>query len=143
MPPAGQPSRARNAARGSQILAALLAGDNIDEIARAQRISAKRVEKALHEELGRRWTPPPGDYARMQIARLERMSATLAAKAWEGDPPAIDRLLRVADRLDRYHGFSKFMPVASNERVGAHERLIAKINSAAARVLRPPTEESS
>ena len=142
MPFAAQPSRARKPARGPQILAALLAGKNLDEIAKEQQLPRKRVEKVLRDELRRRWAPPPEDYARLQIARLERMSAGLARKAEEGDPRAIERLLRVADRLDRYHGFSKFMPAASNDHAGAHERLLAKINSAAARVLGPPPEES-
>ena len=70
------------------------------------------------------------------------MSAGLATKAEEGDTRAIERLLRVADRLDRYHGFSKFMPAASHNYEGAHERLLALINKAAARVLGPPPEKS-
>lgn len=142
MPLAAQPSRARKLARGPQILAALLAGKNLDEIAREQQLPRKRVEKALRDELQRRWAPAAEDYARLQIARLERMSARLAAKAEDGDPRAIDRLLRVADRLDRYHGFSKFMPAASNDHEGAHERLLALINRAAARVLGPPPEHA-
>ncbi|MFZ2104657.1 MAG: hypothetical protein WAV18_04600 [Roseiarcus sp.] len=142
MPLAAQPSRARKPAPGPQILAALLAGKNLDEIAKEQQLPRKRVEKVLRDELRRRWAPPPEDYARLQIARLERMSAGLSKKAEEGDPRAIERLLRVADRLDRYHGFSKFMPAASNDHEGAHERLLAKINSTAARVLGPPPEES-
>lgn len=142
MPLAAQPSRARKLARGPQILAALLAGKNLDEIAREQQLPRKRVEKALRDELQRRWAPAAEDYARLQIARLERMSGRLAAKAEDGDPRAIDRLLRVADRLDRYHGFSKFMPAASNDHEGAHERLLALINRAAARVLGPPPEHA-
>ena len=142
MPLAAQPSRARKSARGPQILAALLAGKNLDEIAEEQQLPRNRVEKALRDELQRRWAPPPADYARLQIARLERMSARLAAKAEDGDPRAIDRLLRVADRLDRYHGFSKFMPAASHNYEGAHERLLALINRAAARVLGPPPEHA-
>ena len=144
MPLAHVPSRARKSARGPQILAALLAGANLDEIAKEQQLPRKRVEKALRDELQRRWAPAAEDYARLQIARLERMSAKLATKAEEGDPGAIDRLLRVADRLDRYHGFSKFMPAATHNYEGAHERLLALINKAAARVLGPPpTPEQS
>jgi hypothetical protein len=142
MPLAAQPSRARKSARGPQILAALLTGANLDEIAKEQKLPRKRVEKALRDELQRRWAPAAEDYARLQIARLERMSARLAAKAEDGDPRAIDRLLRVADRLDRYHGFSKFMPAASHNYEGAHDRLLALINKAAARVLGPPPEHA-
>ena len=59
MPLAAQPSRARKPARGPHILAALLAGKNLDEIAREQQLPRKRVEKALRDELQRRWAPPP------------------------------------------------------------------------------------
>jgi hypothetical protein len=34
------------------------------------------------------------------------MGAKLAAKAEKGDLPAIDRMLKILDRLDRYHGFT-------------------------------------
>jgi hypothetical protein len=132
---ADSPTRARKAARGPQILAALLAGTSVDEIARAEGLSAKRVEKALLLELRRRWTPPPQDYARLQIARLEVASARLAAKVAAGDTGAIDSLVRVADRLDRYHGFSKFMPTIPVYDERARERLLAKLDRAAARLL--------
>jgi hypothetical protein len=128
-------TRARKAARGPQILAALLAGMSVDEVARSERLSPKRVEKSLRDELRRRWTPPPEDYARLQIARLERTSGKLAAKAEEGDPRAIGLLIRVADRLDRYHGFSKFMPTIPVYDEAARERLLAKLDRVAARLL--------
>ena len=52
------------AARGNpradpRILAALLAGKNLDEVAKEQRLSRKRVEKVLRDELHRRWAPRP------------------------------------------------------------------------------------
>ena len=143
MSPADLSTRARKAARGPQILAALLAGLSVDEGARSERLSPKRVEKSLRDELRRRWTPPPEDYARLQIARLERTSGKLAAKAEEGDPRAIGLLIRVADRLDRYHGFSKFMPTIPVYDERARERLLAKLDRAAARLLpREPVEPS-
>jgi hypothetical protein len=140
MSPADPPTRARKAARGPQILAALLAGMSVDEIARAEGLFTKRVEKALLLELRRRWTPPPQDYARLQIARLEVASARLAAKVAAGDAGAIDSLVRVADRLDRYHGFSKFMPTIPVYDESARERLLAKLDRAAARLLPLRTE---
>ena len=143
MSPADLPTRARKTARGPQILAALLAGTSVDEIARAEGLSAKRVEKALLLELRRRWAPPPQDYARLQIARLEVASARLAAKVTAGETGAIDSLVRVADRLDRYHGFSKFMPTIPVYDERARERLLAKLDRAAARLLpREPVEPS-
>jgi len=89
-------------------------------------------------ELQRRWAPPARDYARLQIARLEKTSANLLAKAEAGDLPSLDRLLRIMDRLDRYHGFSRLTPPIADEYAGMHERLMAKINAAAARLQPPP-----
>jgi hypothetical protein len=143
MPPNAAPTRARQAAparRGPQILVALVAGAGVDAIAERAGLSRKRVEKILRDELRRRWVAPAEDYARLQIVRLEAMSAKLVAKAEKGDLPAIDRMLKILDRLDRYHGFSRLTPTTSDQYEGAHERLMAKINSAAARFLPPPTD---
>jgi hypothetical protein len=144
MPPADEPSRARKPARvkrGPRILAALMMGANVDEIAGTERLSRKRVEILLRKELQRRWVAPARDYARLQIARLEKTSANLLAKAEAGDLPSLDRLLRIMDRLDRYHGFSRQTPPITDEYAGMRERLMAKINAAAAR-LQPPPEGS-
>ena len=144
MPPSDEPSRARKSARvkrGPRILAALMMGANLDEIAGTERISRKRVEILLREELQGRWVAPARDYARLQIARLEKTSANLLTKAEAGDLPSLDRLLRIMDRLDRYHGFSRLTPPITDEYAGMHERLMAKINAAAAR-LKPPPEDS-
>lgn len=145
MPPSVAPARARKAAparRGPQILLALVAGAGVDAIAEQEGLSRKRVEKILRDELRRRWIAPAEDYARLQIVRLEAMSGKLAAKAERGDLPAIDRMLKILDRLDRYHGFSRLTPAMSNEYEGAHARLMAKINSAAARLPPPRSAES-
>ncbi len=110
MPPAAAPVRARKAAparRGPKILAALVAGESVDAIAEKEGLSRKRIETILRDELRRRWVAPAEDYARLQIVRLEAMSAKLAAKAEKGDLPAIDRMLKILDRLDRYHGFTQ------------------------------------
>ena len=144
MPLSETPSRVRKPARakrGPDILAALVAGASVDDIAKAEGLPPKRVEKLLRDELQRRWVAPARDYARLQIARLEAMSARLSTKAEKGDLPTIDRMLRILDRLDRYHGFSKLTTATTDDHAGARERLIAKINAAAARQLGPPREE--
>jgi len=143
MPLAEQPRRGRTIAvakRGPGILAALSMGASIEEIAATERMSPKRVEKLLREELQRCWVAPAQDYARLQIFRLQKVSKELIVKAKEGHLPSVDRYLRVLDRLDRYHGFSKLTPVMTNEYAGMHERLMAKINRNVAR-LPPPGED--
>ena len=113
MPPADAPVRARTAAparRGAKIVAALIAGQSVEAIADSEGLTRKRVETLLRDELRRRWVAPAADHARLQIVRLEAMAATLAPLAAAGETAAIDRALKILDRLDRYHGFSKLAP---------------------------------
>ena len=92
--------------RQGQLNVTVLNGASLDEIATSETLSRKRVEKALRDELRKRWIAPAQDHARLQIARLEAIATLLKEKAKEGDLPTIDRLLKVLDRLDRYHGFT-------------------------------------
>ncbi|HYA73788.1 MAG TPA: hypothetical protein VEF36_11590 [Roseiarcus sp.] len=145
MPPAVAPVRARKAAparRGPKILVALVAGESVDAIAEKEGLSRKRIETILRDELRRRWVAPIEDYARLPIARLEAMSAKLAAKAEKGDMPAIDRVLKILDRLDRYHGFTRLTPATAAYDEQARERLLAKLNAMAARMIPPPKADA-
>lgn len=145
MPPTVASARVRKTAparRGPQILVALVAGESVDAIAEKEGLSRKRVEIMLRDELRRRWIAPAEDYGRLQIARLEAMSARLAASAENGELPAVDRMLKILDRLDRYHGFSKLTPTPSSYDAGARERLLTKLNTMATRMLAAQTSET-
>jgi len=138
MPPADAPDGARKAAtarRGANIVAARIAGRSIEAIAVSERISRKRAEALLRSELRRRWVAPGPDHARLQIVRLEAMAAALAPLAIDGDLAAIDRLLKIFDRLDRYHGFNKLAPANEDPDEGSRERLLAKLNMMAERMI--------
>ena len=143
---ASAPARVRKPARpkpGPRILAALLTGASVEKIAEQETMSPKRVEKLLRDELHNRWVAPAQDYARLQVARLEPILAKLTAKAQKGDIAAIDRILRVLDRLDRYHGFGKLTPVARVHDDEARKRLFERLDRAAGRLLPPLLEEPS
>jgi hypothetical protein len=127
--PAGARRRAR-VSRGPAVLAALLNGVALDEIARTEQFTLKRVEKLLRDELRKRWVAPAQDYARLQIARLEAIASPLKDKAKSGDLPTIDRLLKVMDRLDRYHGFTKLAALSSGSREDVRAKLIARFDAA-------------
>lgn len=145
MPPAVAKTRARLPARaklGPRILAAMAAGASVDDIATAERLSPKRVERLLGAELQRRWVAPAYDYARLQIARLEGMITKLTVQASAGDLASIDRLLRIMDRLDRYHGFSKPTVAATEDYEIIHQKLMAKINNAVGRLPAPSRDNS-
>ena len=120
--------------RGQRVLAALVSGAGLEEIATREKLSRRRVEKIMRDELRRRWVAPAEDFAKLQIARLDAMIVKLIGPAQKGDLPTIDRVLRILDRMDRYHGFTRATrapePYGEEER----ERLLAKLNAAAARL---------
>jgi hypothetical protein len=150
MPPAVASASGRKAApnkrapnkRGPKILAALVAGTGLDEIAANEGLSRKRAESALRDELRRRWVAPTEDYARVQITRLEVMMTRLAQKIEDGDLAAVDRMLKILDRLDRYHGFTRASPSGPAYDETARERLLAKLNAMAARMVIAPKVDS-
>jgi len=127
---------------GAKILDSLVMGASVDEIAKTQGLAPKRVEKLLRDELQRRWLAPAQDYARLQIARLEPIYAKLKTLAEDGDLRAIDKLLGVLDRLDRYHGFGKRLMPSRAYDENARQKLLAKLNLSAQRVLGSPKEEA-
>jgi hypothetical protein len=132
MAPVEEPARKRaRVSRGPAVLAAMIGGEPLGKIAESENLSPKRVEKLVRDELRKRWIAPGQDYARLQIARLEAIAAILKEKAKKGHVPTIDRLLRVLDRLDRYHGFNKFAALATASREDVRPKLIAKLRQAA------------
>ena len=138
MPPTDAPVRVRKSARArhrAKIVAALVAGQSVEAVADGEGLTRKRVETLLRDELRRRWVAPSADHARLQIARLEAMAATLAPLAAAGETAAIDRVLKIIDRLDRYHGFNKLAPANDAPHEGGRERLLAKLNAMAERMI--------
>jgi hypothetical protein len=126
--PARKPARV---SRGPAVLAAMINGASLTEIATSETLSPRRVEKMLRDELRKRWIAPVQEYARLQIVRLEAIANQLKEKSKNGDLPTIDRLLKVMDRLDRYHGFTKLAPLANSSREDVREELIVKLEQGA------------
>jgi hypothetical protein len=130
MSDANPPTRSKRSrvTRAQRVLASLIAGAGVDEIAATERLTPKRTESILRQELRNRWVAPAEDFARPQIARLEQMILKLLERLQSGDLKAIDRALKIVDRLDRYHGFTKANRIP--EQYGAEERarLLKKVN---------------
>jgi hypothetical protein len=120
--------------RAQRVLASLIAGSGVHEIAATERLTPKRTESILRQELRNRWVAPADDFARLQIARLEQMILKLLERLQSGDLKAIDRALKIVDRLDRYHGFTKAQrmpePYGEEDRI----RLLKKVNEIADRL---------
>ncbi len=127
--------------RAQRVLASLIAGAGVDEISAAEQLTRKRTENILRQELRNRWIAPAEEFARLQIARLEQMILKLLERIQNGDLKAIDRALKIVDRLDRYHGFTNARRIPEQYGEEDRARLLKKVNEIADR-LQPeqPTE---
>ncbi len=131
--PSARSKRSR-VTRAQRVLASLIAGAAVDEIGATKLLTRKRTESILRQELRNRWVAPAEDFARLQIARLEQMILKLLERLQEGDLRAIDRALKIVDRLDRYHGFTKGTRVPEPYGEEERARLLKKVNEIADRL---------
>ena len=130
MSDANTPTRSKRSRvnRARRVLAALIAGAGVDEIGATERLTRKRTESIVRQEQRNRCVAPAEDFARLQIARLEQMILKLLERLQSGDLKAIDRALKIVDRLDRYHGFTKAKRIPEQYGDEERARLLKKIN---------------
>jgi len=96
--------------RAQRIFEALVGGAGVEAISAREKLTQKPVETIVRDALGRRWVLPLAEFAKLQIARLEALSVQALKRAQGGELKAIDRALKILDRLDRYHGFDRASP---------------------------------
>jgi hypothetical protein len=103
-PPAPKPCRtARDRdIRRRRIFALKRMGWSNDEIGEAENLTGERIRQIVVENLDKRRFDPNEDHMRLQIAMLDAPLRVTAEQAAAGDLRAVDRLMRVMDRLDRY-----------------------------------------
>jgi len=118
--------------RARRMLAALLGGVSPETIGDEENLPTRTVERTLREELGRRWAPTVAEYAKIQIARLESYCLQLMDQVEVGEIAAVDRALKIIDRLDRYHGFHRANPAIEPYGEEHRAKLLAKLNAVAA-----------
>ena len=90
------------AARTKRIFARLSEGWAYDEIAREERLSARRVRQLVTDVLDRREVDGDSAHALLQLRRLGPALRAAGEAVAEGDVRAIPPLIKVLDRLDRY-----------------------------------------
>jgi len=130
------PSPARLSRQGAdlrrlRILAQVQAGSSYAAIGREEKLSRERVRQIVAKAL-EAGGETRLDHARVQIARLEPALRLAAGAVADGELAAIDRLLRVLDRLDRYSAVEGADAEADE---GAREKLLAKVNAMAERLI--------
>ena len=126
--------------RARRMLAALIGGVSPDAIGAEENLPTRTVERVISDELGRRWVAPAADFAKIQIARLEGFCLQLMDRIDAGELAAIDRALKIVDRLDRYHGFVRVKPAIEPYGEAHREKLLAKLNAAAANLADAETD---
>jgi len=117
--------------RRIRILAMVQDGCSNAEIARQEGLSRERVRQIVAEAVDTGGAAKLV-HARVQVARLEPALRLAARSVAGGDLGAIDRLLRVLDRLDKYAAIDI---EDTAETAGARERLLRKLNTMAERMI--------
>ena len=83
----------------------LRGGMAVWDIARCENCSVRTVRRIVADSLARLEIDPTAGYAQLQIARLNDALLIAHDKMLEGDLQALDRVLKVIESQDRYHGF--------------------------------------
>ncbi len=119
--------------RRIRILAMVQAGWSYAAIGREEAISRERVRQIVAQALEAGESETKLVHARVQLARLEPALRLAARSVADGELSAIDRLLRVLDRLDRYSAIDGADPAYDDN---ARERLLTKLNTMAENIKR-------
>ena len=93
---------ADRAARRVRILSRIEEGWSHDKIALTEGLTRERVRQIIVEILDEREVDPAREHAILQAARLDAALRLAAEKVAEGELRAIEPLLRVLDRIDKY-----------------------------------------
>jgi hypothetical protein len=100
-------ARRLKAARRDRIFGYVVRGMPHGAIARMENCSAQAVRGAIARELADRRIDPAGDFAKLQVARLNDALMAANGKMLEGDLTALDRVVKIVAELDRYHGLAQ------------------------------------
>ena len=122
-------------ALGARILERIALGAALEAVAEQENLTAREAEKLLRAQLGKGFAPEVEDFARLQIVRLEALIARLGADPSRETIQSTAVMLKVFERLDRYHGFGEgaAAPIEPTEVV--KRQIIDKLNRMAAQRL--------
>jgi hypothetical protein len=95
----------RDAEREASVFLQLRAGVPVSDIARAHHCSERSVRRIVARALAQRERDATGGYAQLQIERLNDALMVASLQMVNGDLKALDRVLKVMQAQDRYHGF--------------------------------------
>jgi hypothetical protein len=93
------------AQRDLRLIEKLAAGVTIEEIAASEGISIKWARERKAAVLASRVIDTPHEFIKLQIRRLSEAMLVSYSAMSNGDLKAVDKVIKVARELDRYHGF--------------------------------------
>src|SRR3984957_11787853 len=93
------------ALRDLRFIEKLAAGATIEEIAASEGISIKWARERKAALLASRVIDTPHEFIKLQIRRLSEAMLVSYSAMSNGDLRAVDKVIKVARELDRYHGF--------------------------------------
>jgi hypothetical protein len=93
------------AQRDLRLIEKLAAGATIEEIAASEGISVKWARERKAAVLASRVIDTPHEFIKLQIRRLSEAMLVSYSAMSNGDLKAVDKVIKVARELDRYHGF--------------------------------------
>jgi hypothetical protein len=94
------------AQRDLRLIQKLAAGVTIEEIAASEGISVKWARERKAAVLASRVIDTPHEFVKLQIRRLSEAMLVAYGAMSNGDLHGVDRVIKVARELDRYHGFA-------------------------------------
>jgi hypothetical protein len=118
--------------RRARIFARLREGWAYDEIAREEKLTPQRIRQIVTEALRQRPVDVDTDHAKLQLARLAPALKVACEAVEAGEIRAINPLLRVLDKLDRYQKSAQVLQKYDDE---ARQKLMDKINRVAANLM--------
>jgi len=92
--------------RDLRLIEKLAAGVTIEEIAASERISVKWAKERKAAVLASRVPDTPHEFIQLQIRRLSEAMLVSYSAMSNGDLSAVDKVIKVARELERYHGFA-------------------------------------
>src|SRR5271166_4671645 len=104
---AGKARRAKLIERREDYFDLLMSGYSVQQIAKAMNMSRFAVRRAIDQALAERRLDGQDDFARLQVARLNKALLCADRSLEVGDMKAIPHFLKVVAELDRYHGLAQ------------------------------------
>ena len=104
--------RAELSQRREDMLDDIVSGCSYAYLAEKHKVSVRTVRREVDRALDHRHLDRPDRYVRVQVERLTNAIKAIDRAIVDGDYLAVDPLLKVIEKLDRYHGLARPQAVA-------------------------------